>query len=162
MLSLTRKIDYGLVAMAELARRSPAQASARQIAKAAGVPLPMLTNILHHLLHRGLVASTMGVRGGYRLARPADQISLAELIDALEGPVKLTVCCPTQPTFDEKKCNLEQTCRIKGPVRQVHVGIRQFLSQVTLAQIAFERVPLDLGSASGTESEAVQAAGTTG
>ena len=81
--------------MAELARR-PTQTSARQLAEEVGVPLPTVTNILHELMRSGLVTSTMGSRGGYALARPAERISLAEMIDALEGPVKLTACCPTE------------------------------------------------------------------
>ena len=69
MLSLTRKADYALVGLVDLARRTPGKASARQIAESSGVPLPMLMNILKELLAGGLVCSTRGVNGGYRLAK---------------------------------------------------------------------------------------------
>lgn len=136
MLTLTRKADYALLAMADLARRDRTRASAREIAGSVGVPLPVLTNILHQLLHRGLVSSAKGSKGGYQLAKLADEISLAEMIDAVEGPFKLTICCATEVTCDENRCNLEDNCQIKGPVRKVHQSLRRFFGQVTLAHIA--------------------------
>lgn len=149
MLSLTRKADYGLVAMAELAHHAT-QTSARQLAEAVGVPLPTVTNILHELMRSGLVTSTMGSKGGYALSKPAERITLAEMIDALEGPVKLTACCPTEgdEQVDEKSCDLTSNCRIRGPVIRLHEGIRRFLVDTTLAEIAFEHatVPLNVES----------------
>ena len=144
MLTLTRKADYALVAMAELARRFPGYASAREVADRAHVPLPMLHNILKQLLHEGLVTSAMGPTGGYSLSRAPEQISLAEMIDAMEGRFKLALCCATDFEADAG-CELEPDCQIKGPVRKVHAGMRHFMSGFSLAQIAFDNVPVPLG-----------------
>ena len=78
MLSLTRKADYAIVALSDLARQSASRSSARAIAERTKVPLPVLTNILHQLHNRGLVTSALGVKGGYALSRPPDAISLAD------------------------------------------------------------------------------------
>lgn len=146
MLSMTRKADYALVAMSELARHAPKRLSARRIAEAVRVPLPVLTAILHQLLHQGLVTSTRGAQGGYCLAKPAGEISLGELIEAVEGPAKLTLCCSEESAaaVGDTKCDLEVGCRIKEPLRRVHRSLQHFLSQVDLAYIAFDSEPVVL------------------
>jgi Rrf2 family protein len=143
VLTLTRKADYGLLAMAELARRWPARASARELADVTSVAWPVLTNILHRLRRYGLIVSTMGGKGGYSLARTAESISLADIIEAIEGPPRLTLCCGGhQESGDEPHdCELEPDCRIKRPIRRVHASLRNFLDQVTLARIAFDDDP---------------------
>ena len=85
----------------------------------------------------------MGSTGGYALARPAERINLAEMIDAIEGTFKLTLCCDGSEDGSEA-CELGPGCQIKEPVRRVHDGLRWFLSHVTLAQIAFNNVPVGL------------------
>ena len=144
MLTLTRKADYALVAMAELARRFPGRASARQVADRAHVPLPMLHNILRQLLHEGLVTSAMGSAGGYSLSRAPEQISLAEMVDAMEGRFRLTLCCSMESAADAE-CVLEPNCQIRGSMRKVHAGMRHFMSGFSLAQIAFDDVPAPIG-----------------
>lgn len=146
MLSLTRKADYAIVALSDLARRSATKSSARAIAERTQVPLPVLTNILHQLLHHGLVTSAMGAKGGYALARPADRINLAEMIDAIEGSFKLTICCSGEDDLEAEPCDLQMNCQIKEPVRRVHASLRHFLNQVTLAQIAFNDVPITINA----------------
>jgi len=159
MLSLTRKTDYALVALAELARRAPQRISARKLAECVRVPLPVLANILHQLLNRGLVCSTRGPQGGYLLARDPDRISLAQVIDAIEGGFRLAVCChdlsgcEQVERIEEYKCNLEEDCRIKEPLQWVHQSLRQFLSQLTLGQVAFHQVPIQIGLTMATERE---------
>ncbi len=150
MLSLTRKTDYAIVAMADLARRGASRTSAREVAESTKVPLPVLTNILHKLLHHGLVTSTMGAKGGYCIAKPPDQINLADMIDAIEGSFKLTVCCESELAQTDDPCELEENCRVKGPVRRVHSSLRNFLRQVTLAQIAFDSVQIGMALTAGT------------
>ena len=86
MLLLTRKTDYALLALASLARQTPAGASARGLAERLSLPLPVLRNILKQLTSRGVLKSTRGTRGGYRLARSPEQITLAQLLAATEGP----------------------------------------------------------------------------
>ena len=132
---LTRKTDYALVALAGLARHPAAYASARDLAGQLQLPLPVLRNILKQLAAAGLLASTRGPSGGYKLSRPQGDISLADVVAAIEGPMQLAMCCPVHPG-DEPRCRLEDSCHIKSRVRHVHEGLVQYLHQITLADIA--------------------------
>jgi Rrf2 family protein len=145
VLSLTRKADYAVVALAELAASRPGKLSARELSDRTHVPLPVLTNILHQLLHHHLVTSTMGVKGGYCVARSPEQITLAEVIDAIEGGFRLALCCTEQPSSADPSCDLEHNCRVREPVRRVHSSLRQFLSRITLAQLVVGQTPVSLG-----------------
>ena len=152
MLSLTRKADYALVALADLARNSPALLSARAIAEKYRLPLPVLTNVLNGLTRCGLVVSTRGARGGYRLARPADRISVAEIVEAVEGSIRFAACCPTDEVDDPSSCELVDVCPIHGPIQAVHQIICDVLNRVTLDEIAFDRVKVGWEAASGSDA----------
>lgn len=151
MLSLTRKTDYALVALASLAcppkrgQKNGAtelvRASAHDLADELHLPLPVLRNILKTLAQHGLLSSTQGSSGGYGLARPATDITLADVIEAMEGPMRLAVCCPIAEGETEQHCFREDSCKIKATVRRVHDSLRQFLDTVSLADIASDRVP---------------------
>lgn len=145
MLSLTRKADYALVAMADLARQSPSTVSARDMAGRLRMPLPALQHILTRLMHRGLVVSTRGAQGGYRLTRRPDQITIAELIEVMDGPLRLTPCCAA--SSGERECHMEDVCPIREPIRKVHGIVRRCLDQITLDHLAWDRVPLRLSRA---------------
>lgn len=151
MLTLTRKADYALVAMAHLAHQAPERISARAIAEHIKVPQPVLTNILHQLLHSGLVNSTKGSKGGYRLAREPNQITLSEMIAAIEGPFKLAMCCGHDDKDMQPICDMEDSCNIKEPVQRVHTSLQQFLSQITLTHIAFSDTPVSLTISTGNQ-----------
>ncbi len=158
MLSLTRKTDYGLVALAGLARVAPAKLSAREIANQFGVPLPLLMNILTELARHGIVESTRGAKGGYRLAQSPEEISLTQLIEALEGPVRLTVCChgdeaAPEARMDPAECDLEGSCPIKTPVRKVQLILQRFLDEVTLAHILCDEELVQLAVSHGIRKE---------
>jgi len=151
MLSLTRKCDYALLAMVELAHSQADLVSARDIAGAIGVPLPVLTNVLHLLVQGGLVGSRKGAHGGYALARCPDEITLADIIDGVEGPGRLTMCCASDVEDSEEDCTLTDSCRLKRPIRRVHEGVRDYLRGVSLSQLAIEGeiVELSLPERSG-------------
>ncbi len=137
MLSLTRKIDYALVALAFLGQRhgeNQAAASARQIAEQFGLPLPMLMNLLKDLTRAGIVNSTRGAQGGYALAQEADRITLLEVIQAVEGPIRL-VQCADRPVYEDKGCPISEVCPIRNPIRRLHDRITGFFSDVTLADL---------------------------
>lgn len=136
MLLLTRKTDYALLALASLANLEPSGTSARDLAEKLHLPLPVLRNILKQLASRGVLKSTRGTKGGYRLAKPPSEISLAELVEVIEGPLRLTRCCPTPENEAESECKLEETCIIQMNVRKVHARLMEFLDQVKLAEIA--------------------------
>lgn len=142
MLSLTRKTDYALVALAGLASGNSQCASAHELAERLRLPLPALRNILKQLAHHGIVNSTQGASGGYRLAKPANQVTLADVVQAVQGPVRLALCCSSdrEQSEGEHVCRLEDSCKIKATVRTVHHRLMEFLDEVNLEQIAAGRV----------------------
>ena len=135
---LTRKTDYALVALAGLARLGGEAASARDLAEQLHLPLPVLRNILKVLATHGLLVSSRGPSGGYRLARPAHDISLAEIVEVIEGPVQLLTCCPPEGNEQVPRCRIEDSCLIKLNVGRVHDRLMGFLHDVTLDQIVPE------------------------
>ncbi len=97
----------------------------------------------------------MGSKGGYRIAKPVEQISLADLIDAIEGPFRLALCCETdRDCADDESCDLEPNCQVKDSIRWVHHTLQQFLDRVTLAQIAFNNIPIGLTVTGGRGGDA--------
>lgn len=135
MLTLTRKTEYGLIAVCHLARVGGKVVSARDIAEQHGVPLRLLMNVLKRLNQEGLVNSVRGARGGYVLAREPEDVTLAALIGAIEGPVHLTRC--TNPSPDGRKCDLTPTCSVRLPLVKLHHRLKVFLAEVTIADLAF-------------------------
>lgn len=108
-----------------------ARLTAAEIAAAVGIGVPTVSKVLKELQRAGLVVSTRGARGGYALARPADAISAADIIDAVEGPVGLTECATHPGT-----CGLESNCRVGRSWQRVNVAIRRALYDVKLTQLA--------------------------
>ena len=135
MLALTKKTDYALIALSYLARRNEGVMSARELAKASRVPLPILTNILKTLAHAGMVGSERGSAGGYSLAKPPESINLHELITAIEGPVHFVQCVSVGPDAHHNHCELEPCCSIRLPAHRVHGRLKEFLESVTLAEL---------------------------
>ncbi|MHC4419863.1 MAG: RrF2 family transcriptional regulator [Planctomycetota bacterium] len=138
----TRKTDYALVALAGLARRDRGSSSARDLADELGLPLPVLRNILKLLTSHGLLVSSRGPSGGYQLATPPQEITLAQVIEVIEGPVQLVRCCVTTGD-DEPECRLLESCLIKGNVRKVQESLVDFLNRVTLAQLGLDAAATD-------------------
>jgi Rrf2 family protein len=135
----TRKTDYALVALAGLTRRNHGASSARDLADELKLPLPVLRNILKLLTSQGVLVSSRGPSGGYQLARPPREITLAEVISVIEGPVQLVRCCSAAQ--EEPECQLVDSCQIKGNVRKVHESLMDFLNRVTLAHLAPDGTP---------------------
>lgn len=140
MLSLTRKTEYALIALWQLARSNGDVVSARDIAEQHRVPLPLLMNVLKSLHRKGLVKSVRGASGGYKLAVSPAEVSLQGLIEAVEGPVKLIRCATHggngEPVATgEECCELLNGCPIRAPVQRVHDRFVHFLSHVSLAEL---------------------------
>ena len=140
MAFLSRKVDYGLLIMSVLHRRGTG-ASAREIAEAYDLSRPFVANILKRLCAMGLVQSHRGVRGGYVLGRPADQINMSQLMDALEDPFHLTECT----TENSAPCSLSLICPVKRAIGKVHRKIGDILGHTTLQEL-FEETPGDEGA----------------
>jgi Rrf2 family protein len=143
MLKLSKKVDYGLIAVMHLARYDDATSwSAREIAGRYGIPAGLLAKVLQRLAQEGLVASQHGTKGGYTLARPANRIRATEIIEAIAGPLSLTQCFSSHgPCLQLDKCN------IKTPLQRLNDNVVEMLSQLTIAQM----VEQETKEASATE-----------
>jgi len=136
MLRLTKKADYGLMALKYLAEQASATArphaaqSAKDIADAYHIPPPLLAKILQTLARAGLLVSHAGTNGGYSLARPATEISAFEVIRAIDGPLFITSCITIHGT-----CDLDSHCTIKEPLRKVNDLIKDLLSSLRIADL---------------------------
>jgi Rrf2 family protein len=135
-----------------MARNSVNGASARDLSERLRLPLRALTNILNQLTHHGLVVSIRGARGGYRLAKLPQDISLAELIEAVEGPLSLTYCCAPQPNTNRRGCDRTDICKIRGAVQKVHASLRDSLNRVSLRDIAWDTVGVQDDAAEHVEA----------
>ena len=140
MLRLTKKADYGLMALKYLAEQTAAHAgqpqlnhgaqSAKDIAEAYHIPPQLLAKILQTLAKGGLLVSHAGTNGGYSLARPASEITAFEVIRAIDGPLFITSCITIHGT-----CDLESHCTIKEPLRKVNDSIKDLLSAIRVADL---------------------------
>lgn len=136
MLKLTKKADYGLIALRHLAVGPAGEAaSAKEIAEAYGIPLPLLAKVLQKLAKGGLLVSVQGTNGGYKLARDARQISALEAIRAIDGPIILTSCFTSHD-----RCGQSVRCSVREPLRKVHERILTVLEGTSISEMA-EDVP---------------------
>ena len=132
MLKLTKKADYGLMALKYLAEHPETPAlSAKDVADAYGIPAQLLAKILQSLTRHGLLRSHAGMNGGYALARDAREISAFEVIRAIDGPLFITSCITIHGT-----CDLAGHCTIKEPLRKVNDSIKELLSAIRLSDLA--------------------------
>ena len=132
MLKLTKKADYGLIALKHLAVNSgEASASAKAIAECYGIPLPLLAKILQKLTKLGMLQSVAGTNGGYRLARSATSITALEVIRAIDGPIILTNCFTAHG-----ECDQSEKCNVREPLRKVHEGILNLLNTITISDMS--------------------------
>ena len=133
MFRLNRLTDYGVVVMTRMAHDPEAVRTAPQIAQDTGVPLPTVAKLLNALTRESLITSHRGATGGYTLHRRAEEITVAEIIQALEGPIALTACVDGSGDH----CGVETLCPMRGNWEQVNRAIRDALGQVTLADMSF-------------------------
>ncbi len=147
MLRLSKETDYGIVILTYLAGEpDEPPSSAREVADQVSLPLPMVKKVLKELMHAGLLDSHRGVHGGYNLARRSEEISVADMIDALEGPLGLTECTGQSP----EDCNIIDVCQVRGNWELVNRAIRQALEKIKLSHMAGS-VPRPLLSRVGGE-----------
>ncbi len=131
MLKLSKKADYGLIATKHLALHGNGQAcSAADIAAEYGISVPLMAKILQRLARTGLVVARHGSAGGYRLARPAEQISVLDVVSAIDGPQKVTSCFTSHG-----ECRQTLTCTIREPLRRVNDTILEVLNRLTISQM---------------------------
>lgn len=151
MVRLSKLTDYGMVLMSCFARsRAGSLRTARNLAAESRLPLPTVSKLLKQLLQSGLLVSHRGIQGGYCLAREPREISLAEIIAALEGPVALTECS----TDASGLCDLEACCAIKQNQQLISQAVRGVLSKLMLSDLI---QPLQLTAIQGPSGNLVPA-----
>jgi FeS assembly SUF system regulator len=136
MLRLSKKADYALMAMKHLATRSDAgSASAREIAEAYDIPVELMAKVLQRLARRELLTSHQGTRGGYRLARGAAGISVADIIQAIDGPLTVTAC-----STEDENCGQYAKCSVRDPLWRIKDRIVSALSTCSLLEVATDEL----------------------
>jgi FeS assembly SUF system regulator len=129
---MTRLTDYGIVLLTYLAQQEKTPThNARDVASAVHLPLPTVNKILKALTRKGLLVSHRGVKGGYSLARRPEEISVADIITATEGPLSITQCTLDTPG----NCAQEATCPVHGNWQLINQAIRQALEGITLREM---------------------------
>ena len=172
MVSLTRKTDYALVAVATLAEHEASRhmpLSAADVSGRYGLPRQVMVQVLKDLQRAGLVGSARGAHGGYYLQRNPAWISLADVVEAIEGHTQLTPCCCDNDEEACVGCSVVPICPISERVRQLNGRINAFFQQVTLKdlmapdfQVARADVTVESRKRRGRESRTAGPRNTTG
>ena len=144
MTLLSRKADYALLILAHLYER-PEGANGRAIAERYGLSKSFVANILKELAHKGYLSSTRGVKGGYALLKPVREITLAELLEAINEGFQLTVC--STHTVGRDTCDFESSCPVKTPLAAIHHRLNAVLRDVTLADLFQRHEPVGRAAA---------------
>ncbi|MCC6827473.1 MAG: SUF system Fe-S cluster assembly regulator [Novosphingobium sp.] len=130
---LSSMADYAVVVMTAAARHcGGTRVSAGQLAEETGLPAPTVQKLVSRLSAAGLLRSTRGVGGGLRLARPPAAITLADIVEAVEGPIALTACIEE----GRHDCTLEEACAVRPHWPVVSAALRGALAEVSLTQLA--------------------------
>jgi FeS assembly SUF system regulator len=133
VLRIARLTDYAIVLLTRLATAEGGGVlAAAELAGASQLPYATVSKILKALSRAGLVISLRGVQGGYRLARPANRVSVAEIIAAIEGPIALTECSADAPGL----CDLEAACPVRRNWQRINATVREALDHLTLEEMA--------------------------
>jgi FeS assembly SUF system regulator len=137
MLRLSKKADYALIAMKHLTRKGADahSSSAREIAEQYDIPIELMAKVLQRLVRTGLLVSTQGTRGGYALSREASSISVAEVIQAIDGPLTVTAC-----SDGNSDCDQYSKCNVRDPLWQIRERIVAALGTVTISEMAADAV----------------------
>ena len=132
MLKLTKRSDYGLIALRHLAVAGPAGVvTAKEISDTYKIPQPLLAKVLQTLTRSGILSAEQGARGGYRLAKPANKITTLDVVRTIDGPVILTSC-----STHNGSCDQTDVCTVKAPLSVVHEEILKLLDGITVADLS--------------------------
>lgn len=156
MLRITRQTDYGVMILTRIAQEGPGRIhTARDLAAETEVPLPTVSKILKLLARAELLVSQRGVKGGYRLARAAGEITVAEVIRAIEGPIAMTECVES----GVGECDKESWCPVRSNWQLINDAVAGALEGITLARMAR---PLEFAAAARSGAAPARRAGPTG
>ena len=123
--------DYATVVLATLAEAPSSHAAAADLAERTHLNQPTVSKVLKELQRAGMVISSRGSHGGYRLARRPEFITAAQILDIFEGPIAITECSAAA-----SHCGIEKLCRVGGAWQRINAAIRRALEDVTLQQLA--------------------------
>ena len=123
--------DYATVVLASLAREPSRHRAAAELADSTRLKLPTVSKVLKGLQRAGMVISSRGAQGGYRLARRPEHITATQILDVFEGPIAITECSGAS-----SRCGIERQCRVGGAWQRVNAAVRRALDDVTLHQLA--------------------------
>lgn len=132
MLRLTKLADYGVILMCEMSH-ADSRLSAQDLASSTSIPLPTVSKILNMLSKGGLLVSHRGLKGGFALARSSNDISVAEIIEAIDGPIALTLCAETSNSCN---CGFDDMCSLRPRWQVINDAVKGALSDVSLSSIA--------------------------
>jgi Rrf2 family protein len=135
MLRFTKRADYGLMAIHYIAIHDEGAVSAKRIAEEFAIPQELLAKILQRLAKQGLIVSHNGPKGGYLLTRRPAEISVGEVIRALEGPINIVSC------LEDSACPQIERCSLRRPVKKLQAAISEMLDTMTLAELTTDDVP---------------------
>lgn len=131
MIRLTNLADYAVVVMTAAARCRDPRLSAAAVAAATGIPAPTVAKLMGTLAKHGLLVSTRGVAGGFHLAREPGEISVAAIVEAVDGPIALTQCQHGEVAV----CAIHGRCEVRGHWGPINRAVRDALAAVTLADL---------------------------
>lgn len=139
MIKMGKLTDYGTLIMTYLAREPQVLHATQEIAAAVGIALPTATKLLKILTKAGLLESQRGIKGGYLLSRSPQNITMADVIGALEGPFGLTDCGTAQKPGS---CNRESACSVKANWQRISQAVNDALASVTLEEMTIPTHPI--------------------
>jgi FeS assembly SUF system regulator len=131
MIRITKQADYGIVLLTRLAQDPEHLFNATELAQETQLPAPTVSKILKILARAGLLDSHRGVKGGYSLARSADEVTVVDIIAALDGPIAITECIDDSPG----ECSKEPFCAVRANWQRINEAIRGALEEITLAEM---------------------------
>jgi Rrf2 family protein len=129
MFQLSKKADYGLIALKHLAQHADSSISAREIASEYRIPAELLAKVLQRLARKGLLVSHQGTHGGYILARDPSKISIVDVVEAIEGPIGITPC-------ERGSCEQLEKCSVKDPLQKLKAKVVRVLGDTSIYELA--------------------------
>lgn len=136
MLQLTKRTEYGLIALTVLAAREGEVVSVREIAERYPLPRRLLAEALKDLCRADLIESQRGAQGGYTLTRKADSVTVGEIVSALEGAPSMTSCASLGAAASNGTCDMEPDCPIRSPIHRLRADIWALFQRTTLRDLS--------------------------
>ena len=131
MLKLNKMTDYAVVVLGQMTREPDRVQTAAALSEMTAIPLPTVSKLLKILASVGLVTSHRGANGGYSVDRTSEQVTVADIVQAIDGPIALTACVDDS----DGQCDVSSSCPISGNWNRVNLAVRRALENVTLADL---------------------------